>query len=122
MSYVRGRHYLWRDDEGLHVWVADGDDGWRDSGWGEAHGGGKAAGACVPLDIVDDFVVMRLAELVESGAVDEVVDRAVARYRGNGGCVALEAFAEPIKRAAAGLTASPPQEGSSPRTMNSSEQ
>lgn len=103
MSYVRGERYLWRDDERLHVWVADGDDGWRDSGWGETHSGGSAEGVSVPLDIIDDFVVMRLAELLDSGTLDDVVNRAVARYHGNGGCVALEALAGPIKRAVGGL-------------------
>jgi hypothetical protein len=108
MSYIRGEHYLWADDTRLHVWVADGEDGWRDSDWAESHGGSKAGGIYLPLDVVDDFVVMRLAQLLESETLRAVVDRAVDRHRGNGGCVGLERLAPRIKSALRGVADAEP--------------
>lgn len=99
MSYMRGRHYLWRDDSHLHVWVANGQDGWKESGWSESHLDADASGVGIPLAVIDDFVAMRLAELVDSGVVEQVVDRALSRYHGNGGCIALEKHAVEIKKA-----------------------
>lgn len=33
MSYMRGNNYIWHDGENLHLWVADGKDGWNQSVW-----------------------------------------------------------------------------------------
>lgn len=33
MSYMRGDHYIWHDGENVHLWVADGKDGWDQSVW-----------------------------------------------------------------------------------------
>jgi hypothetical protein len=32
MSYMRGRHYLWVDGSHVHIWSAEGYDGWDESG------------------------------------------------------------------------------------------
>lgn len=32
MAYLRGDQYVWSDEERLHIWVADGYDGWGESG------------------------------------------------------------------------------------------
>jgi hypothetical protein len=104
MSYMRGDHYLWRDDAGrLHVWVADGYDGWDEAIWavdeeGKRHDGHlNASGVSISEKVMDEFVVMRVAEMVREGSVDEAIDRAVTDYGGNFGCQALAQSAERLK-------------------------
>jgi hypothetical protein len=98
MSYMRGDRYLWCDGTHLHFWAADGSDGWAKSGWVEDRGE-EASGVALPLEVVDELVVMRLAELVEAGAFAAAVERALSRHGGNGGCVALEQYALALKEA-----------------------
>ena len=31
---MRGRYYLWAGSDGVHLWAFDGEDGWKDTGWG----------------------------------------------------------------------------------------
>jgi hypothetical protein len=33
MSYIRGDTYIWHDGENVHLWSADGNDGWDQSVW-----------------------------------------------------------------------------------------
>lgn len=40
--------------------------------------------------IVDEFVMMRFAELVRDRTASAAAERAISAHRGNGGCVALE--------------------------------
>jgi hypothetical protein len=109
MAYMRGRHYLWRDDR-LHVWVADGHDGhdgWDEPDWGEAHrtsgeghtGSSRPSGVSLPQDVADEYVVMRLAELLRDGVVLDAIERALTNHAGNGGAVALVQYAEELRRA-----------------------
>jgi hypothetical protein len=99
MAYMRGDYYLWTDsgeDDGrLHIWVREGYDYWDISGWAcregpdESPTRGKdfenASGTCIPMRIIDDFVMMRLAQLIYEGRVEDVIDRALpnARWSGN---------------------------------------
>lgn len=100
MSYMRGRHYLWRDDERLHLWAADGYDGWDDSIWASGSGNSKgcgehrASGVAIPTDVIDELVVMRLAEVISEGTVAPAIERACAKHTGNGGCEVLATNAE----------------------------
>lgn len=99
MSYFRGRNYVWSDDASVHFWCATGDDGWDESGWAMSYparqpsmpeaGGDWPSGVGVPQDIADDYVMLRLAELVESRCALTVMARALERGRGNGGALAL---------------------------------
>lgn len=103
MSYMRGDFYLWSDGERLHVWAVDGYDGWDDSIWAEGlrsdqkTAGERASGVALPMDVIDELVVMRLAEIVDKRRFADAIDRAVARYGGNGGCVSLAAKAADLK-------------------------
>lgn len=102
MSYLRGDQYIWSDDERLHIWVADGYDGWDAAGWADGVGASKesgsgASGVGVSKEIMDAFVMMRVAELVEEDLIDEAVVRAMAHGGGNGGCEALAKNAERLK-------------------------
>jgi hypothetical protein len=91
MAYIRGDYYIWADGENrLHLWAFDGADAWAESGWASDIGGQRlsthqnASGVSLPQEVVDDYVVMRFAELVESHAAAEVVNRAL-RHRNFGG-------------------------------------
>ncbi len=70
MSYMRGRYYLWRDDERLHIWAADGYDGWDESGWAFAPDknpeaeGSRASGVSILMEVIDEPVVVRIAEMI----------------------------------------------------------
>lgn len=100
MSYTRGRHYLWRDDDRLHLWAADGYDGWDDSIWASGAGNDKthdthrASGVAIPTDVIDELVVMRLAEMISEGTVAAAIQRACAKHKGSGGCEVLARNAE----------------------------
>jgi hypothetical protein len=102
VSYMRGACYIWRDDERVHVWAEDGDDGWHDSSWAEGRKHaplldpaqhGDASGVGLRQEIADAYVVMRLAELVADRRIGAVVEAAVATFGGNGGCLALQKLA-----------------------------
>jgi hypothetical protein len=105
MSYMRGNFYLWRDGERLHLWAADGYDGWDDSIWAETlrvdckTTDERASGVALPMDIVDELVAMRLAEMIDEKRFADAIDRAVARSFGNGGCLSLAAKAADLKAA-----------------------
>ncbi|HUE90355.1 MAG TPA: hypothetical protein VMO26_30085 [Vicinamibacterales bacterium] len=101
MSYMRGPFYVWRDDTSIHIWAADGDDGWRESVWAAHHldnaDGGAPSGTKIPLDTLDERAVMRLAQLIEDGRVAAAINRALERHRGNFGCNALDQLATSLK-------------------------
>jgi hypothetical protein len=93
MAYMRGKYYLWasgdvRDDPDnrrLHIWSADGEDSWDVSGWacdedGIRHPGMEhASGTQLPMHVMDEFVIQRLAQMIEEGVVDAAIDRALER-------------------------------------------
>ena len=95
MSYMRGRHYVWCDGERLHLWAANGYDGWDDSIWASGfsnsngRGAHRASGVAIPTDVIDELVVMRLAEMIAGGTVAATIERACAKHKGNGGCEVL---------------------------------
>jgi hypothetical protein len=98
MSYMQGRIFLWADDSHVHIWSAEGYDGWDESTWGrefEAPSGrqssafGRPSGVSVRRKVADEYVAMRLAELVAAGEMGTVIDRALENHMGNRGCEAL---------------------------------
>ena len=118
MSYMRGDYYLWVDgNDNLHVWVKDGFDEWTQSGWAasdeENEDGSfelrdemkKASGVSIPREVMDEYVVMRMAELIGEGKAVEVIDKVVSPHGngGNGGGVALTMNAEELKSALGNL-------------------
>jgi len=99
MSYMRGQNYIWCDDHRVHLWISEGYDGWDESVWYEPgsrprHADSpstrtRASGVAVPQNLMDDYVVMRFAELIDGGVATDVIERALATQAGNGGCSAL---------------------------------
>jgi len=87
MSCMRGNNYLWSDGDYMHFWVADGYDGWDESGWNtgpndEPRNFGlgaesKPSGVKILETVLNEFVMMRLAEIIHEGSVDETIDCAV---------------------------------------------
>lgn len=110
MAYLRGDHYIWADgDDRLHIWVHDGEDGWRetwatDSDGSPIPGRENASGVSIPEAIMDEYVVMRFAELIGSRAVEATIDRALRFGKnGNFGSEALAARAGALKAAVENL-------------------
>ena len=109
MSYIRGDYYIWHDGENLHIWVADGKDGWDRSVWytgitgkepsdeDKGNSDVKASGVMIPELVLDEFVVMRLAEMLQEKKAREAVKRAFSKWSGNGGCLALNKYAEQLE-------------------------
>jgi hypothetical protein len=89
MAYLRGGTYVWSDGRRVHVWAGDGDDGWKESGWAEGMPS-HASGVAIEVDAMDEFVMMRFAELLRDRTARVAAERAISTHRGNGGCVALE--------------------------------
>ena len=98
MSYMHGRIYLWADDSHVHIWSAEGYDGWDESTWVKEFEApndrrsaafGRPSGVSVRQKVADEYVAMRLAELVATGQFAAVMDRALANHREHPGCQAL---------------------------------
>ena len=102
MSYLRGKYYFWKGSDGVHLWAFDGEDGWKDSVWAEAFKNSKRvrkqkpAGVCLPEPILDEFVVMRFAELIDERKLIATCRRALKKWRGNGGAISLSSHAKQI--------------------------
>lgn len=101
MSYVRGNYYLWRDGKNkVHLWALDGYDGWDEAAWADGVKSkdlSNASGVGIPKRIIDEFVVMRFAEMLKENLVVTTINRATKRHKGNFGCKALIDNAEGLK-------------------------
>jgi hypothetical protein len=115
MSYMRGDNYIWHDGENLHLWVADGKDGWDQSVWytgvtgkelsdeDEGDPDERASGVMIAESVLGEFVVIRLAEMIQERKGREAAKRAISKWSGNGGCLALNKCAEQLDTVLAGL-------------------
>ena len=104
MAYMRGSFYLWQDDVTIHLWSRNGYDGWDQSVWNETVDStvaeaNRASGVAIPPGVADEFVVMRIAQLIDEGKLSEAIDRAIHKWGGNGGCRMLIHLKDRIKRA-----------------------
>jgi hypothetical protein len=106
MADLRGSTYVWSSGDHVHLWVKDGDDGWRDSGWA-VDASSRASGVAVDREALDELVMMRFAELVQAGRAIESAERALSAHQGNGGCVALAETWATLRPAIAALPAPP---------------
>ena len=109
MAYMRGDNYLWSDGNRLHVWVADGYDGWDEAGWHRVDDGDEypvdpahleagtntASGVSISQETVDEYVMMRLAELISKGLDEDAMTRAVAKWARE----PLKSYADKIRAA-----------------------
>jgi hypothetical protein len=115
MAYMKGDYYVWASHHGgglggewwVHIWTANGYDGWDISEWAtedtddhevrRRRGYEAASGTSLPLHLMDEFVMMRLVEMMHEGLVDGAIDRAVRDKRGAFGGILLEENAERLK-------------------------
>lgn len=107
MSYMRGNNYLWSDGDNMHLWVADGYDGWDESGWNTGPNDeprdfglgaeSKPSGVKISEKVLNEFVMMRLAEIIHEGRVEETIDRAIKH--GDFGGMLLKKNAAKLKAA-----------------------
>lgn len=116
MSYFRGPLYVWRSGPHVHLWSADGYDSWDESVWAQEYRQQNSettevdsapSGVQIEQAQMDAYVVMRFAELVETGQLAQVIAHALQQAR-NVGSEALVARASAIAAAfppiAAGAT------------------
>jgi hypothetical protein len=106
----------------LYLWVADGKDGWDQSVWyagvtGKEPNGEeesdpdvKASGVKMPESLLDEFVVMRMAEMLQEGKARKAVECAISKWSGNEGRLALSKCAKRLNAALAQLEDSLPDE------------
>ncbi len=89
MAYFRDDCYLFQDGEHFHIWVRDGYDSWRESGWAAMTTSPESdSGVQLSVARMDQFVLMRLAEmLVEKTATTtlESMDGSLFSHPGNVG-------------------------------------
>lgn len=96
MAYMRGENYIWSDGDLLHIWAADGYDGWDESGWHKDEEGeiepthirqGEviASGVSVSQEVMDEYVLMRLAQLIYTGEFEECLNRIITSEQNVGG-------------------------------------
>lgn len=81
MSYVRGAHYLWSDGERIHLWAAEGYDGWDQSIWAEGHGVDVDAVAERPAPSPSGVALPQTVAgaPMSSGLMEEIGPRMLAR-------------------------------------------
>ena len=108
MPYIVGRQYIWVDDTNVHIWSAEGYDGWDESTWAKSFESpadrrsaafGRPDGVSIRQRVADEYVVMRMAELVAGGQLGAVIDRALANHRENSNCQALVEQAPALRTA-----------------------
>jgi len=101
MSYIRGDHYIWADDSNVHFWARDGYDNWDNSVWNqggdERNSESHPSGVALSFEVADEFVVMRIAQLIEARQLTKVATRTLEKWKGNGGCRALIEWVDRLK-------------------------
>ena len=104
MSYLRGKYYIWSGTDDVHLWAADGEDSWKDSVWAtgvkkwKLKRGQKPSGVCLPESVLDEFVVMRFAELIDEKKLISTIRRVTKGKPGNVGEWSLRFHAKELLR------------------------
>jgi hypothetical protein len=103
-----GRQYVWVDATHVHIWSAEGYDGWDESSWVQGFEApterrsaafGRPGGVSLRQRVADEYVVMRMAELVAAGEFTAAMDRALTNHAENRGCQALIEHAPSLRAA-----------------------
>lgn len=79
MSYFRGEPYIWSDGERLHLWTTAAD--------GTLNHDTYTAGVEIPEATMDQFAVMRFAELLELGLAGKTIAEALENTNFGGDCL-----------------------------------
>ncbi len=95
MSYLRGDNYIWSDGDSVHFWSTTGLDHCRESGrFSECE---TASGVALSNEITNAFVLMRFAELIRFGELEQALDKTLSEHCGNFGSEALIDLAQAIR-------------------------
>jgi len=100
MSYMRGDIYIWADSTHVHFWSRDGYDSWDEAVWNNPGQAPGASGVALPQAVANEYVVMRMAELLDEGCVVAAIEQALRKFSGNGGCLALAKHAGVLRKVA----------------------
>ena len=93
MAYFRGSTYIWSDGERLHIWL---EEGREDLSEFERYSDNpNAVGLQLPESVTDQLAVMRFAELLKLGVLEDVIDQSIGGA--NFGSRALEELAPVLK-------------------------
>jgi hypothetical protein len=95
LAYIKGDTYIWSDGENLHLWADNGLDDWRDML--QYADKPNASGVQIPESVIDQFVMMRFAELIKLGQASQAKQTALANHD-NFGCDALKEYSRHIQR------------------------
>lgn len=89
MAYFRGDHYVFDDGEHVCWWARGRYDAHRE--WGARLTDEGSSGVRVPSDLMDRFVLMRLAEMLVERSAGALLDEMVldASETGNTGMIQL---------------------------------
>jgi hypothetical protein len=95
MAYFRGDPYIWSDGERLHLWLA--------SGHVPANDEIYVSGVSIPETTMDQFAVMRFAELLQLGTAGKAIADALENGNFGGDCLrrhadTLQALIEAFER------------------------
>lgn len=58
----------------------------------------QPSGVAIPFEVMDEFVVMSIAQLIKTKELTKVVTRATEKWEGNGGCCALRQLADRLRQ------------------------
>lgn len=109
MAYLRGDYYFWCDDgDYLHLWATDGEDEHL-SGWENTE---KPGGVKIPEKVMDEYVLMRVAELIYDGKIEETLERIFGPdgQGDNFGAMVLKKNAQKLKQAFSKIQMDEPEE------------
>jgi len=72
MAYLRGNYYIWGDGDNIHIGVKEG-------AIGGAEGGPECeiSGVFLPYEVLDQYVVMRFAEILHEGSLAQAIEGAI---------------------------------------------
>ena len=113
MAYFRGENYIWSDEDDLHLWAREGMDQWNNVSWccdENDRPYPDASGVAIPKEVINQFVMMRLAEILVHSTpeqVEKLIDDACEV--GNFGSDCLKHNASTLKEVLMNLRLSRPE-------------
>jgi hypothetical protein len=85
MAYFRGDIYVFDTGDDFHLWRRECYTSHAESGWGECDPA-NTSGLQIPVETMDRFVLMRLAELVAEKQAVARLDAFLRELAGGGNC------------------------------------
>ena len=100
MAYFRGDIYIFDTGDAFHLWRRERYSSHAESGWAE-NDPESTSGVQIPVETMDRFVLMRLAELVAEKKAVALLDAFCRELTGGGNCGPVQLLGnEAVVRAA----------------------